>query len=176
MEYVNADGTVRVNPSHRELHEALNIDRSTLRKYFKTGSHVRCVNGRHDGEAGMVVKVENNVATVFSDVTKEEFVVFMHDLADSAEVTRRVESIGEYGLHDLCMLEDGSVGMVVRVEKDAAMLMMQSSTTDRPDVRATKLTDMRRRLITRNINAVDAQMETIENGSMVRVIDGPGKI
>ena len=68
----------------------------------------------------------------------------MHDLADSAEVTRRVESIGEYGIHDLSMLEDGSVGMVVRVEKDAAMLMMQSSTPDRPDVRATRLHDMRR--------------------------------
>ena len=76
---------------------------------------------------------------------EEEFVVFMHDLADSAEVTRRVESIGEYGIHDLSMLEDGSVGMVVRVEKDAAMLMMQSSTPDRPDVRATRLHDMRRK-------------------------------
>ena len=70
VEYVNADGTVKVNPNHRELHEALNIDREHLRKFFKTGSHVRCINGRHDGEAGMVVKVENDVATVFSDVTK----------------------------------------------------------------------------------------------------------
>ena len=80
-----------------------------------------------------------------SPCVEEEFVVFMHDLADSAEVTRRVESIGEYGIHDLSMLEDGSVGMVVRVEKDAAMLMMQSSTPERPDVRATRLHDMRRK-------------------------------
>lgn len=175
VEYVNADGTVKVNPSHRELHESLNIDREHLRKFFKTGSHVRCINGRHDGEAGMVVKVENDVATVFSDVTKEEFVVFMHDLADSAEVTRRVESIGEYTTHDLTMLEDGSVGMVVRVEKDAAMLMMMSSTPDRPDVRATRLHDMKRKIMTRNISAVDAQMENVESGSMVQVMDGPGK-
>ena len=92
------------------------------------GSHVRCVQGRHEGEAGLVVKVEGEVATVFGDVSKEEFVVFSHHLADSAEVTRRVESLGEYAVHDLVMLEDGAVGMVVRVEKDAAVLMMQSST------------------------------------------------
>ena len=175
VEYVNGDGTVRVNPNHRELHESLNIDLEQLRKFFKTGSHVRCINGRHEGEAGMVVKVEKDVATVFSDVTKDEFVVFMHDLMDSAEAISRIEAIGEYGMHDLAMLEDGSVGMVVRIEKDAAMLMMQSSTPDRPDIRAARLHDMRRRVNTRNISAVDAQMETIESGSMVRVIDGPGK-
>ena len=115
------------------------------------------------------------MATVFSDVTKEEFVVFSHHLADSAEVTRRVESLGEYAVHDLAMLEDGSVGMVTRVEKDAAMLMMQSSNPDRPDVRAVRLHDMRRKVMTRGISAVDAQMETIEVGGMCRVVEGSGK-
>ena len=41
---------------------------------------IGCINGRHEGEAGLIVKVDGDVATVFSDVSKEEFVVFMHDL------------------------------------------------------------------------------------------------
>ena len=70
VDRVNADGTVTVNPSHRELHDLLDIGREQLRKYFKTGSHVRCINGRHEGEAGLIVKVDGDVATVFSDVSK----------------------------------------------------------------------------------------------------------
>ena len=175
VERVNADGSVRIMPQHEMLHEALDIDRASLRKSFKLGSHVRCVHGRHEGEAGLVVKVEGEVATVFGDVTKEEFVVFSHHLADSAEASRRVESVGEYGTHDLVMLEDGSVGMVVRVEKDAAVLMMQNSSFDRPDVRPARLHDMRRKVNTRGLSAVDGSMETVEVGSMARVADGPGK-
>ena len=175
VERVNADGSVRIAPQHEMLHESLDIDRDHLRKSFKLGSHVRCVHGRHEGEAGLVVKVEGEVATVFGDVSKEEFVVFSHHLADSAEASRRVESVGEYGTHDLVMLEDGAVGMVVRVEKDAAVLMMQSSSADRPDVRPARLHDMRRKVNTRGLSAVDGSMETVEVGSMARVADGPGK-
>jgi transcription elongation factor SPT5 len=175
VERVNADGSVRIAPQHEMLDESLDIDRDHLRKSFKLGSHVRCVHGRHEGEAGLVVKVEGEVATVFGDVSKEEFVVFSHHLADSAEASRRVESVGEYGTHDLVMLEDGTVGMVVRVEKDAAVLMMQSSSADRPDVRPARLHDMRRKVNTRGLSAVDGSMETMEVGSMARVADGPGK-
>lgn len=175
VERVNADGSVKIMPQHEMLHEALDIDKDHLRKSFKLGSHVRCVHGRHEGESGLVVKVEGEVATVFGDITKEEFVVFSHHLADSAESSRRVESVGEYGTHDLVMLEDGSVGMVVRVEKDAAVLMMQTSSADRPDVRPVRLHDMRRKVNTRNLSAVDGSMETVEIGSMCRVHDGPGK-
>ena len=73
VERVNADGSVKVMPQHELLHEALDIDREHLRKSFKIGSHVRCVRGRHEGESGLVVKVEGEVATVFGDVAKEEW-------------------------------------------------------------------------------------------------------
>ena len=171
----NADGSVKITPTHDDIHEDIDVDKQTLRKYFKVGSHVRCVHGVHDGESGLVVKVEGQVTTVFSDVKQEEFLVFSQDLADSKEVTRRVESIGVFTIHDLVQLESSAVGMIVRVEKDAAMVMMASSTADRPDVRPVKLHDMRRKLMDRRVTASDAGMETIENGSMVRIVDGPGK-
>ena len=175
VDRVMADGTVKIKPEHELLHDILDVDRENLRKSFKIGSHVRCIEGRHEGEAGLVVKVEGEVATVFSDVTKEEFLVFSHHLADSAETTHRVETLGEYGVHDLALLKDDSVGMLIRVEKDAAMLMMSTSNFDRPDVRAVRLHDFQRKLYTRTLSAVDSAMETIEPKSMCRIVDGPGK-
>ena len=175
VDRVLGDGTVKIKPEHELLHDVLDVDKENLRKSFKIGSHVRCIQGRHEGEAGLVVKVEGEVATVFSDVTKEEFLVFSHHLADSAETTHRVETLGEYGVHDLALLKDDSVGMLIRVEKDAAMLMMSTSNFDRPDVRAVRLHDFQRKLQTRTLTAVDSAMETIESKSMCRIVDGPGK-
>ena len=47
------------------------MKQSQLRKYFATGDHVKVVVGKHDGETGMVVKVEGNVAVIFSDTMQE---------------------------------------------------------------------------------------------------------
>ena len=83
---------------------------------------------------------------MFGDVTKEEFVVFSHHLADVAEASRRAESVGEYGTHDLVMLEDGSVGMVVGRE---GRRRADDDTGGPPDVRPARLHDMRRKVNTR---------------------------
>ena len=97
-----------------------------LRKRFKTGSSVRVLHGKHEGVVGMVVKVDRDVAHIFSTVSNEEFQVFMHDLADSEETTQRIDTIGEYALHDLALLDGSEVGCIVRLEKDIAFVMTSS--------------------------------------------------
>ena len=67
--------------------------------------------------------------------------VFMHDLADSAEVTRRVESIGEYGIHDLSMLEDGSVDGGALVV-DGVCLVLENNGLERHAVAVELLDDV----------------------------------
>ena len=52
------------------------------------------------------------------------------------------------------------MGMLIRVEKDAAMLMMSTSNFDRPDVRAVRLR-LWRKLYTGTLSAVDGAMRTI---------------
>ena len=42
-------------------------------------------------------------------MSNEEFQVFMHDLADSEETTQRIDTIGEYALHDLALLDGSEV-------------------------------------------------------------------
>ena len=121
---VDADGRVIVDPSHKDLTDPLPFNPEQLRKHFKVGSTVRVVHGAHEGASGMVVKVSDQIATVFSTSTNEEFSVFMRDLADDAEAATRVDRIGEYALHDLAMLDDGNVGVLTRVEKDVAFVQI----------------------------------------------------
>ena len=172
IERIAPDGRVVVNPSHKELNELLTFKPEQLRKYFKTGSTVRVLHGKHEGVVGMVVKVEGDIAHIFSTVSNEEFQVFMHDLADSDENTQRIDTLGEYALHDLAMLDGSEVGCIVRVEKDVAFVMTNAGTPERPEVRPLKLQDLKKKMFSRNISAQDVHMDTIDPGSMVRIIDG----
>ena len=43
-----------------------------LRKYFVMGDHVRVVAGRHEGETGLLVRVEPNLAVVLTDLASHE--------------------------------------------------------------------------------------------------------
>ena len=54
---VNPDGSVKMMPQHEALDEALDLDADVLIKSFRIGSHVRCIEGRHEGEAGLVEEV-----------------------------------------------------------------------------------------------------------------------
>ena len=45
---------------------------SELRKFFQVGDHVKVIAGRHEGETGLVVRIENNLAIVFVDLTMHE--------------------------------------------------------------------------------------------------------
>ena len=43
-----------------------------LRKHFKIGDHVKVIAGRYEGDTGLVVRVEENLAVLFSDLTMHE--------------------------------------------------------------------------------------------------------
>ncbi len=43
-----------------------------LRKFFKTGDHVKVIAGKHEGATGMIVKIQNKVITLLSDTTRED--------------------------------------------------------------------------------------------------------
>lgn len=50
-----------------------------LRKHFNVGDHIKVIAGRHESETGLIVRIENNLAIVFSDLTMHE--VCTNDLA-----------------------------------------------------------------------------------------------
>ena len=43
-----------------------------LKKYFKAGDHVRVVGGRYEGDTGLIVRVEDKMVILLSDLTMSE--------------------------------------------------------------------------------------------------------
>jgi transcription elongation factor len=76
--------------------------------------------GRHEGDTGMVVAVEEGVATLFTDITQEEVRVFTRDLTECVEEATGQTTFGPYELHDLVALDPSTVGLIVKVSCTAA--------------------------------------------------------
>jgi hypothetical protein len=67
-----------------------------LRKFFKTGDHVKVIAGKHEGATGMIVKIKNNVITLLSDTTREDVStstlwVVSKLITDSQERMKKIE-------------------------------------------------------------------------------------
>ena len=41
-------------------------------RYFKMGDHVKVMKGRYEGDTGLIVRVEDNMVVLFSDLTMHE--------------------------------------------------------------------------------------------------------
>lgn len=54
------------------MKDTLEFPAHELRKHFKIGDHVKVIAGRYEGDTGLVVRVEDNLAIVFSDLTMHE--------------------------------------------------------------------------------------------------------
>lgn len=94
-----------------------------MRCYCAVCPLVQCINGKHSGNTGMVVKSENGVCVVFSDMTQKEFRAFARDLTESQEIATGQDKIGDYDLHDLVVLDHQTVGVIVHVEKDSCRVL-----------------------------------------------------
>ena len=103
-----------------------------LQKFFKMGDHVKVIAGRYEGDTGLIVRIENNIAVIFSDLTLHEVCVHTclhvymhvytcvdihinifliqlkvrpHDLQLCSETSTRVDSTGQFQWGDLVTLE-----------------------------------------------------------------------
>ena len=52
---------------------------------LQAGDHVKVNSGQHEGQTGMVVRVEDPICVLVSDSTHEELQVFARDLTESSE-------------------------------------------------------------------------------------------
>ena len=78
---------------------------SELKKYFKIGEHVKVIGGRNEGETGLIVRVEDNVAIILSDLTMEEITVFQRFLQLCQATATGVDSLGHFEWGDLVQIE-----------------------------------------------------------------------
>lgn len=103
------NGIVTIIPRVEGLTGKHKFHPKQLRKRFRPGDHVKVINGKFKDETGMVLKLEENMVTMLSDLTLKEVTVFSKDVREAAEVTLGQTMIGNYELHDLVQLEYASL-------------------------------------------------------------------
>ena len=54
------------------LQDPLEFPAHELKKFFKMGDHVKVIAGRYENDTGLIVRVEDNIVVLFSDLTMHE--------------------------------------------------------------------------------------------------------
>lgn len=111
-------GKVTMMPKHEDLKEPLEFPLRELAKSFKEGDHVKVISGTHEGDTGLIVRVDENVIVLLSDLSRNELKVLPRDLQLCADMSSGVDSLGIHQLGDLVKLEALKVGVIVRLEKE----------------------------------------------------------
>ncbi|KFM22733.1 Putative transcription elongation factor SPT5-like protein 1 [Auxenochlorella protothecoides] len=176
VEAFGEDGLLMVAPTDSKLPgftELIGLHPREIQKHFESGSHVKVEHGQHMGETGMVVTVTGPIATIFTDVSRQEIRVFVKDLVQAVAVTSSVDTIGGYELHDLVALDATTVGVIVGVERDACRVLTNQGRPEKPDVRVALLPDLKRKLNNRKAGAQDGARNEVAVGDIVEVVDGP---
>eukprot|EP00271_Cylindrocystis_brebissonii_P022165 TRINITY_DN8372_c1_g1_i1.p1 TRINITY_DN8372_c1_g1~~TRINITY_DN8372_c1_g1_i1.p1 ORF type:complete len:907 (-),score=231.98 TRINITY_DN8372_c1_g1_i1:513-3233(-) len=172
VEKVDGDEII-IKPRHKDLKEPLPVFEKQLRKFFKTGDHVKVIAGMHDGATGLIVKVEEQVVVLLTDTSQEHIKVFARDIVSSAEVTSGITQFGDYELHDLIILDQLSFGVIVKLEQGGCQVLRNSP--NRSDVAAVKFPDIKRKLFDRKATAEDGHKNPMAVKDPVRILDGPWK-
>lgn len=66
---------ITIFPKHEDLKDELEFLAHELKKYFNQGDHVKVIAGRYEGDTGLIVRVEENMIVLFSDLTMHELKV-----------------------------------------------------------------------------------------------------
>ena len=66
---------ITVMPKHDDLKDELEFMSHEIRKYFHQGDHVKVIAGRYEGDTGLIVRVEEMMIVLFSDLTMHELKV-----------------------------------------------------------------------------------------------------
>jgi transcription elongation factor SPT5 len=103
---VAIDGNkITVMPRHEDLKDPLEFQAHELKKYFSMGDHVRVIAGRYENDTGLIVRVEDNMVVLFSDLTMHELKVLPRDLQLCSDMATGVDSMGQYQWGDLVQLD-----------------------------------------------------------------------
>ncbi|KAH3732845.1 transcription elongation factor SPT5 [Pelomyxa schiedti] len=169
---VGDDGKVNVQARANETVMNLQFEPDDLLKVFKCGDHVKVLNGRHEGETGLIVHVNGNTTTILSDISHQELTVLTSDIHESSDVgTSGKQELGTYQLFDLVQLSPQQVGMIIKIEGHSFRILDNLG-----QIKVIPLQSMgHKRGNPKNEMCMDSRSNSVSVGDLVQVIDGPQK-
>ncbi|KAG0262211.1 transcription elongation factor spt5 [Actinomortierella ambigua] len=159
---------IMIRPLAKDLkNSVLKFPPSQLRKLFREGDHVKVVNGKFKDETGLIIKIEENVVTVVTDLNVRDIQVFSKDLQKASNVASGTGSLGQYEVHDFVQLDASTVGVIYKIERGFARILDQNGMAR--DVEPHVITQ--KRDSSRAI-ATDGEGNSIQDGDSIREISG----
>ena len=76
-----------------------------MKKWFRMGDHVKVISGQFEGDTGLIVRVEEHEAVLFSDLTMHELKILPRDLQLCTDMATGVDSQGQFQFSDLVNIE-----------------------------------------------------------------------
>lgn len=171
VESINLD-IVTVNPvGSIDLEgQKVQVPARSVRKRFKPGDHVKVMSGKNADESGLVVSVAGNIVTFLSDMSMQEVSVFSKDLREAAEVGTGTNIVGNYELHDLVQLDNQTVGVIFKTERDSFRVLDQNG-----EVRLVQPHQISMRRDSNRAIATDAEGYELRVGDNMKENDGEGR-
>ncbi|UYV79463.1 SUPT5H [Cordylochernes scorpioides] len=165
---ISVEGSkITMIPSHDDLKDPLEFSAVELRKFFKQGDHVKVIAGRYEGDTGLIVRADENLVVLFSDLTMHEVKVLPRDLQLCSDMATGVDSLGQFQWGDLVQLDHQTVGVIVRLEKENFQVLNMYGKLVQVKQQAVHKKD------TRKAVSLDSEQNQIHAKDMVKVTDGP---
>uniref|UniRef100_UPI00358F343B transcription elongation factor SPT5-like isoform X2 n=1 Tax=Myxine glutinosa TaxID=7769 RepID=UPI00358F343B len=166
---LSVDGNkITIMPKHEDLKDPLEFPAHELKKYFRIGDHVKVIDGRYEGDTGLIVRAEENFVILFSDLTMHELKVLPRDLQLCSETASGVDSQGQHEWGELVLLDPQTVGVIVRLERETFQVLSMHG-----KVLSVKHQAVTRKRDNRHAVALDSEQNNIQARDVVKVTDGP---
>ena len=78
---------------------------------------------RYEGDTGLIVRVQENMIVLFSDLTMHELKVLPRDLQLCSDMATGVDSLGVFSFGDMVQLDAQTVGVIVQIQKENFQVM-----------------------------------------------------
>jgi transcription elongation factor SPT5 len=74
---------------------------------------------RYEGDTGLIVRVQDNLIVLFSDLTMHELKVLPRDLQLCTDMATGVDSLGQFQFGDMVQIDAQTVGVIVQIQKES---------------------------------------------------------
>ena len=176
---------ITIMPKHDDLKDPLEFQSNELKKYFRQvsyrmfalcrklhehlqGDHVRVIGGRYEGDTGLIVRVEENLIVLFSDLTMHELKTMPKDLQLCTDMATGVDSLGQYQFGDLVQIDAQTVGVIVQIQKESFQVLNMHG-----KVVPMKPASLQKKRENKKAAALDSEQNAIQCKDIVKCIDGP---
>jgi transcription elongation factor SPT5 len=126
------------------LDDIYEIPEAYVVKLFLPGDLVKIIRGNNIGKSGLIVRIEDDIAVIYSESTDSELRVSLHDIIKSSQSSGEVEQNTYFNLGDLVKINGtNNICYVLDVQKHSLKLLDVKSQIQNVGTRdVSKLTQM----------------------------------